>query len=144
MRDSASKFWSWRCICVWFWLRLLGIETGLRAWSGSTHARKDTNGQDCGRHVAIATLLASRVVIQHDKWHPQENKFWKKLAHGLQETNGKRGGLGGECGRGRRPFPSFNKKKPLPLSPWAFFPQGPFFCKHFNQHHRKVHVQLKH
>ena len=57
---------------------------------------------------------------------PQKLKFWKSLASGIPGANGKRGGLGGKCGRGRRPFPLFNKKKPLPLSPWAFFPQGPF------------------
>ena len=30
---------------------------------------------------------------------------------------------------GRRSFPLINKKKPLPLSPWAFFPQGCLFLQ---------------
>ena len=100
--------------------------------------------QNAACHVALAALLASRALIQHDEGHSPGVQFWKSLANGFPETNGKRGGLGGKCGRGRRPFPLFNKKKPLPLSPWAFFPQGPLFCKCFKQHNRKLHLQVKH
>ena len=59
----------------------------------------------------------------------QELEFWNSLANGLPETNGKRGGLGCKCGRGRHPFPLISKKNPLPLSPWAFFPQGCLFLQ---------------
>ena len=100
--------------------------------------------QNAACHVALAALLASRALIQHDEGHSPGVQFWKSLANGFPETNGKRGGLGGKCGRGRRPFPLINKKKPLPLSPWVFFPQGPFFCKCFKQHNRKLHPQVKH
>ena len=59
----------------------------------------------------------------------QELKFWTSLAFGLQETNGKRRGLGGNFGWGRRHIPSFNTKKALPLNPLAFLPQMPAFLR---------------
>ena len=43
----------------------------------------------------------------------QEPKFWKSLAFGLQATNGKRGGLGGNCGWGRRHIPLFKYKETI-------------------------------
>ena len=58
---------------------------------------------------------------------PQGFKFWKGLANGLPETNGKRGGLGSKCGRGRRPFPFINKKKhPSPFSMGVFLSRALF------------------
>ena len=59
----------------------------------------------------------------------QELKFWQSLAFGLQETNGKRGGLGGNCGWGRRRIPLFNTKKPCPLNPYVFLLQMLPFLK---------------
>ena len=36
------------------------------------------------------------------------------------------------------------KRNPFPFLNGRFFLKGPFFCMCFNQHRRKMHVQLKH
>ena len=61
----------------------------------------------------------------------RELKFWTGLAHGLQETGGKRDGLGGECGRGRRPPPSPSIKRDTPPFSMGVFPSRAFFLQMF-------------
>ena len=75
---------------------------------------------------------------------PRELKFWRSLAHGLQETNGGRDGLGGKRGWRARRIPLSNKMKPFPLTPRALLPQVPSSSKWFNQHHWEMHLQVRH
>ena len=151
--DSSGRLLSGQSCCepvLVFWCDCGTVQSKLPGTiPGPEHGTLTASVSVCDFRLPCLSSLAirayiSRALIQHDEGHSPGVQFWKSLAHGFPDTNGKRGGLGSKCGRGRRPFPLINKKKPLPLSPWAFFPQGPFFCKCFKQHNRKLHLQVKH
>ena len=82
----------------------------------------------CAASAAAAAAAAniSRIMIHMTDGIAQELKFWKSLAHALQETNGKRDGLGGECGRGNVLFLYVIKRNPSPFLHGRFPLMGPF------------------